>query len=1517
MSNILMVPIHLDALCVKAELPVRGPSADFSRLPYMDGTRDVNGDVANISEEIVVEPFANQNLFLGRGIHLHWALPDALTKGVHCPEGTVFPSVPNRWLVIRSLGGEVKHWIVESDYLHPDGAGEQSGSVNIPVTSQKETDVSRPFRFLGRKMPLEAWMANDSDEHLRDLTAVGYGEPTFAAFYPNCLSVFGFYDADYHVPERGLQYHVLGWHSAYSADPLGLSLDPADLKDRRSFIDKLETQLQWTLAHVDVADETARFHLTAAEAPEGTVVRQADTGALYTVSDATRLDSDHGYKQIASLQMVCYSKLTFQPVEPSSPNGESTEARVAIANTGTEALSALLANMVSEGGRDPDQIARDKATIEDQLEALSLSSQLEHRQVDVGPKFKEARHAKGFSAVAGGSVWTVTSQSRDSAPANVADASAQIQLTLPEETAHQLNRVNTLQQAFDRAEQEIDSMRTQLFSDWYKYMLCAYPPEDSRDSYPDIAEVRNFIELKDISPLQEKIVATGDLKLGVAANGNVRALAVDAGGNSAPTESLAFKLAEAINALQDTLTSVNDTKDAKDANLLYVLAPGPGPRYYEPNNPVVLMTGPDVTPNLRHGFDGRPRDDELLECHFLPGANLADLAPGTVDQVATKRAALIATIAGKIEQLAKDGKEDIGITEWSQPPWNPFLLEWEVEVFPIANKSNLDPATGRYASDFITSNYSLEENDVDVRIHEAASGTITQAANVYTGASILTPHASISLKGQLDNYLKQELLADYYRQTQVPESDRSEDYFSKNLIQILEWAKGYLEKALVEDYTNGKDPGQNPSDYFKDNSSRILSWASEVGSTEAITYQILACRRRLEGFYSLSQALGGFNEGLLMHKQTLQLPIADPLGFDDYKPFTADVAKYAADNAIHAPQPLNDFNPIRSGAMKLRRLRLVDTFGQVRDVDCETVVTTEQLKIPGSSHPISLPPRLAQPARINLRWLSATKDDEELNDHPATSPICGWVLANNLDNSLMIYDSAGKSLGSIDQEARWQFVPGSDKPMAVDNIPNPHLRKMVQYIQGRGEDFMEPFITALDVALENIEPENFAQHQDIALLMGRPIALVRASLNLELQGLPALDQGWNDFRQDLKRNRRDTNGFEEVEFPIRVGEYQQFNDGVVGYWKDAGGGYTDNTFYAPQSEESPLFALRDIIDPSGFASQLTRHADAVSQFLWEQMKVSDSLKADLAGSDTEAQRLALVNALNAVLARGQPIYDSVRFQGVTLSQKTTDKIKQSPGGEELVWLNRWLLEEAFPDRLSKTQRDATEHDFIKTHADGAITLTQSIAAPPQTLALLIDPRGKVHATSGILPAKQISLPPDQYADALKAIEITFLSTPVVTDQAKVRLPLPAEPGFKWSWLEKDQTDWSEISSPGIVTKELFLDALSNGESVWQSLQKNGWVTTPDFAGRASIIPRDKRTSKQLPEIAADLLPEIEGILDSAEIGPINPGATFTGPQQIREGWLKLSNADQVLNRLKYKSTTERETTRRRMNEHPN
>ena len=41
-ESVIAVPIHLDALYVKEQSTVAPAMADFTRLPYFDGDRDIN-----------------------------------------------------------------------------------------------------------------------------------------------------------------------------------------------------------------------------------------------------------------------------------------------------------------------------------------------------------------------------------------------------------------------------------------------------------------------------------------------------------------------------------------------------------------------------------------------------------------------------------------------------------------------------------------------------------------------------------------------------------------------------------------------------------------------------------------------------------------------------------------------------------------------------------------------------------------------------------------------------------------------------------------------------------------------------------------------------------------------------------------------------------------------------------------------------------------------------------------------------------------------------------------------------------------------------------------------------------------------------------------------------------------------------------------------------------------------------------------------------------------------------------
>jgi hypothetical protein len=273
------------------------------------------------------------------------------------------------------------------------------------------------------------------------------------------------------------------------------------------------------------------------------------------------------------------------------------------------------------------------------------------------------------------------------------------------------------------------------------------------------------------------------------------------------------------------------------------------------------------------------------------------------------------------------------------------------------------------------------------------------------------------------------------------------------------------------------------------------------------------------------------------------------------------------------------------------------------------------------------------------------------------------------------------------------------------------------------------------------------------LLMGRPIAVARASLNLEEQGYPAIDQDWNVFRQDMERafrneskdRKRETEDYTKVEIPIRIGEYKQLNDGLVGYWIEEDGRYRENIFYAPQT-------------------------------------------------------------------------------------------------------------------APETDLPAT----IAVHRDQQpLNITQSINSPPHKLTLLLDPRGAVHATSGILPTKAIQIPADMFVDALRNIEVTFLSAPILTDRGrgKINLPLPDEPGYVWSWCEKENGVWESVTQIGQVA--------------------TGPTAAPQEPVRA---PSEDVTEEEIDQT-------IDGLRERHATFSDVTGRTL----ELREGWLKLTEKRQTMN----------------------
>jgi len=127
-------------------------------------------------------------------------------------------------------------------------------------------------------------------------------------------------------------------------------------------------------------------------------------------------------------------------------------------------------------------------------------------------------------------------------------------------------------------------------------------------------------------------------------------------------------------------------------------------------------------------------------------------------------------------------------------------------------------------------------------------------------------------------------------------------------------------------------------------------------------------------------------------------------------------------------------------------------------------------------------------------------------------------------------------------------------------------------------------------------------------------------------------------------------------------------------------------------EGSPRFAPADIRDVPGLAARLQDPQDPVSQYLKD--RLSDEAQRTLAGTVTaqpfdEKQdallAIQLANELNRILE--QPgLYDQQRFAQVYLSPTTRRLIAQNPQeGEDLLRLNRLLLEQTYPLEIAKSQ----------------------------------------------------------------------------------------------------------------------------------------------------------------------------------------------------------------------------------------
>jgi hypothetical protein len=1114
----VLVPIQLDALMVRSQ---GATWADCAMTPPAAGADES-------AERLLAVPFA-ERAPRPNGAYLHWALPDALTSGTGSATSAsvTFPAVPDRWLVVRISSGvsvvrrKVTAWVIESGEAQP------------------------------KVTPLDAWTeAADPDRPtvpgVEPLTALGHGDAVWSAYFDNVENRLGFYD-ELAGATGPLAYLVCGWHSRHVDDPIGEALNSPTWFEQRL------AQLGWEInaADIEAAFVYARDHIDAAT-KLGLATREARYSVRADPAAGKVLDADGQAGDVktkfaaggaaelgrffaravswpqftlyhGSVVGIGWPEVGFGIAPRGLLGGEvggpppASGVTVTIGNTVPEALAASLARNT---GRP------DEARI---LEAVLLGATGELDQPDSAARIDSQLHASGFAGLPGGEVT-------------------------------------------ERLRQQTPTPPTSVVADPSQTDPGVFPPPPQKPPRPkgdvvgpltgQLASKIGPTPLQQISPVlgrggRDSVLAqvkqrfTEDVVVRVPHAPNAPAAEETVSVNRALPRF--FVPADPVFLLEGAGRSFKHGGDSlhSDSNRLVCRLSGHTVKSLSPRQAQVRIGGGRVVGGdlleraLDHG--GIPvecsdllREIALLDPGSAPAAVQAARGSRRLSAAATAEAAEIFAVEQMAWQVTRDDRRDVspllaaGGFEGTLPspvavamparPWTPIHLDWEVEIFP--------------AFDFAA--WDLKEIDFDAKTATPPAADAVPARTL-SGRALLGGGAAQIAAATVRQVLDQ---AQHTSGSQQLRPGVRHAFHSLAALQMI-GAIGELTTAVTADPGGGGS--QADFDHVAD---------------------------ELERMDVLVGAMDRFNSTLR----------AGFLADGEEKP--------AAGDGVPA-----DFWPFRSGFMRITRLRLVDCFGQVLDLAGSTaaararmsdIVRSEPLTVADRPDLVELAPRFTAPSRVWFRFVSAAADSVDAGE--TDSPVCGFVLPNHLDGDLQLSSADGLGLGAVRVDAAsgalWEDAPGS--PTSIGKSPaaaveNRHLAGIAQGLLDWGTLDATPDAPAVDTALSSllriidttlwsVDPFGHIGEEHLALLVGHPLAVLRAMVRVEVREpvTPALVRG--------------------IRVPVRIGALAHWQDGLLAYF--VGDDY--RTLHIPDPAAADF--ARPIGPHQGFNQQASATADYYTNF---------------------------------------------------------------------------------------------------------------------------------------------------------------------------------------------------------------------------------------------------------------------------------------------------------------------------------
>ncbi len=302
--------------------------------------------------------------------------------------------------------------------------------------------------------------------------------------------------------------------------------------------------------------------------------------------------------------------------------------------------------------------------------------------------------------------------------------------------------------------------------------------------------------------------------------------------------------------------------------------------------------------------------------------------------------------------------------------------------------------------------------------------------------------------------------------------------------------------------------------------------------------------------------------------------------------YVGQVLRDPADRPIASRTPTVLFG----GTLRLDALRLVDAFGRTLaapDAVLDRTVSTVELEVPERPRTVRLRPRFQGSARWLLRLLDAdqppgTPTDtlreayvDQLEPEAAPNPVSGFLLPDHIDESLEAFTVAGDPVGEIGHDpiggaVTWEPAPG--RAVRADAGPLVGIaaqdRLVAEVAAGLvradaaaralppdrrpADSALVNLLRAVDTTLWTVDTFTTLGAGTVAGLVGRPIAVVRASLRLDvpddLAEVTVPDAGDGQDGARARRARFDALADELVQ--VRLGTLTRSDDALLGYFVD-------------------------------------------------------------------------------------------------------------------------------------------------------------------------------------------------------------------------------------------------------------------------------------------------------------------------------------------------------------------------------